>query len=114
MPGDDERRQGFPGGQGTPTLGAVFRLSTGDGSDLKKYLKALSEQKFLSGNARSAFANLLSQADETFASIMGTFKEPLNAWINPMISAPSVAPVRLPMPPSTAAVKASSPIWPRS
>uniref|UniRef100_A0A183CHY7 Type IV secretory system conjugative DNA transfer family protein n=1 Tax=Globodera pallida TaxID=36090 RepID=A0A183CHY7_GLOPA len=58
---DDERRQGFP----------------------VKYLKALSEQKFLSGNARSAFANLLSQADETFASIMGTFKEPLNAWINP-------------------------------
>ncbi len=82
---DDERRQGFPGGQGTPTLGAVFRLSTGDGSDLKKYLKALSEQKFLSGNARSAFANLLSQADETFASIMGTFKEPLNAWINPVL-----------------------------
>lgn len=82
---DDERRQGFPGGAGTPTLGAVFRLSTGDGSDLKKYLKALSEQKFLSGNARSAFANLLSQADETFASIMGTFKEPLNARINPVL-----------------------------
>jgi len=82
---DDERRMGFPGGQGTPTLGAVFRLSTGDGSDLKKYLKALSEQRFLSSNAKSAFANLLSQADETFASIMGTFKEPLNAWINPVL-----------------------------
>jgi type IV secretion system protein VirD4 len=82
---DDERRQGFPGGQGDPTLGGVFRLSTGDGSDLRKYLKALSEQKFLSGNAKAAFANLLSQADETFASIMGTFKEPLNAWINPVL-----------------------------
>ncbi len=82
---DDERQQGFPGGQGAPTLGAVFRLATGDGSDLRKYLKALSEQKFLSGNARAAFANLLSQADETFASIMGTFKEPLNAWINPVL-----------------------------
>src|SRR6476660_4985392 len=38
----------------------------------------------------------------------------LNAWINPMMRAPSVAPVRLPMPPRTAAVKANSPIWPRS
>lgn len=82
---DDERRHGFPGAHGAPTLGAVFRLSTGDGSDLRKYLKSLSEKSFLSGNARAAFANLLSQADETFASIMGTFKEPLNAWINPVL-----------------------------
>jgi len=82
---DDERRQGFPATHGAPTLGGVFRLSTGDGSDLRKYLKSLSEKTFLSGNARAAFANLLSQADETFASIMGTFKEPLNAWINPVL-----------------------------
>ncbi|MGH6610141.1 MAG: type IV secretory system conjugative DNA transfer family protein, partial [Burkholderiaceae bacterium] len=37
--------------------------------------------------AKTAFANMLSQADETFASIMGTFKEPLNAWINPVLDA---------------------------
>ncbi len=82
---DDERSMGFPSGQGAPTLGAIFRLSTGDGTDLKKYLVTLSQQSFLSGNAKAAFANLLSQADETFASIMGTFKEPLNAWINPVL-----------------------------
>nr|WP_264301571.1 type IV secretory system conjugative DNA transfer family protein [Stenotrophomonas maltophilia] len=82
---DDERSSGFPGGSGTPTLGSVYRLSSGDGTDLKKYLKALSERSFLSGNARSAFANMLSQADETFASILGTFKEPLNPWINPVL-----------------------------
>ena len=40
---DDERSSGFPGGAGTPTLGAVYRLSSGDGTDLKKYLKTLSE-----------------------------------------------------------------------
>src|SRR3546814_6011145 len=34
-----------------------------------------------------AFANLLSQAEETFASIMGSFREPLNAWINPVLDA---------------------------
>ena len=62
-------QQRFPGGAGTPTLGAVYRLSSGDGTDLKKYLKTLSERPFLSANARSAFANMLSQADETFASI---------------------------------------------
>ncbi|KRG62419.1 type IV secretory system conjugative DNA transfer family protein [Stenotrophomonas maltophilia] len=82
---DDERSSGFPGGSGTPTLGAVYRLSSGDGTELKKYLKALSERPFLSANARSAFANMLSQADETFASILGTFKEPLNPWINPVL-----------------------------
>jgi len=83
---DDARSNGFPGeAQDVPTLGALFRLSTGDGSDLRKYLQRLASQTYLSGNAKSAFANLLSQADETFASIMGTFKEPLNAWINPVL-----------------------------
>ncbi|MCC7634838.1 type IV secretory system conjugative DNA transfer family protein [Stenotrophomonas rhizophila] len=82
---DDALSSGFPGVQDVPTLGALFRLSTGDGSDLKKYLQRLSGQTYLSGNAKSAFANMLSQADETFASIMGTFKEPLNAWINPVL-----------------------------
>lgn len=84
---DDEHKSGFPSGRGVPTLGAVYRLSSGDGTDLKSYFLALSQKSFLGGNARSAFANLLSQADETFASIMGTFKEPLNAWINPVLDA---------------------------
>lgn len=70
-----------------PTLGQVYRLSSGDGSDLKKLYTRLSEEPYLSANARSAFANMLSQADETFASILGTFKEPLNAWINPVLDA---------------------------
>nr|WP_221230583.1 type IV secretory system conjugative DNA transfer family protein [Xanthomonas sp. CFBP 8152] len=88
---DEELSLGFPGGAGPPTLGGIYRLSSGDGTDLKKYLKSLSERRFLSGNARSAFANMLSQADETFASIMGTLKEPLNAWINPVLDAATSA-----------------------
>lgn len=70
-----------------PTLGGIYRLSSGDGSDLKQYLKGLSQEPFLSADAKTAFANLLSQADDTFSSIMGTFKEPLNAWINPVVDA---------------------------
>lgn len=70
-----------------PTLGMIYRLSSGDGSDLRELYTRLSKESFLSGNAQSAFANMLSQAAETFASILGTFKEPLNAWINPVLDA---------------------------
>jgi type IV secretion system protein VirD4 len=81
-----ERECGFPGAT-VPTLGAVYRLSSGTGENLRGYLQTLSQQKFLSDAARMAFATLLSQADETFASIIGTFKEPLNAWVNPVLDA---------------------------
>jgi len=70
-----------------PTLGMIYRLSSGDGTDLRELYGALSQKPFLSANAKSAFANLLSQAAETFASILGTFKEPLNAWLNPVLDA---------------------------
>ena len=83
---EHERACGFPGAT-VPTLGAVYRLSSGTGQDLRAYLQTLSQQKFLSDAARMAFATLLSQADETFASIIGTFKEPLNAWVNPVLDA---------------------------
>ncbi len=84
---EDEKASGFPATPGAPTIGAIYRLSSGDGAELKAYLQKLSQRGFLSGNARTAFAGLLSQADETFSSIMGTFKEPLNAWINPVLDA---------------------------
>ena len=83
---DDAIASGFPSIT-TPTLGAVYRLSSGDGGDLKAHLSGLAQQSFLSDNARTAFATLLSQAEETFASIIGSFKEPLNAWVNPVLDA---------------------------
>lgn len=88
---DDESRNIPIALRSKPTLGQVYRLSSGDGTDLKKLYLQLSQQPFLTGNARSAFANMLSQADETFASILGTFKEPLNAWINPVLDAATSA-----------------------
>ncbi|WP_162314865.1 type IV secretory system conjugative DNA transfer family protein [Pseudoxanthomonas yeongjuensis] len=85
---DDQWKQGFPKEfLAFPTLGSIYRLSSGDGSDLKAYLQALSKKPFLSSHAKTAFANMLSQAEETFASILGTFKEPLNAFINPVLDA---------------------------
>ncbi|RDZ29715.1 type IV secretory system conjugative DNA transfer family protein [Lysobacter silvisoli] len=88
---EEENKIGFPFAT-PPTLGAVYRLSSGDGkSELKPYLQGLAQRPFLSPNAKSAFANMLSQADETFASILGTFKEPLNPWINPVLDAATSA-----------------------
>lgn len=83
---DHEQACGFPGAQ-PPTLGAIYRLSSGTGTDLRAYLQSLSQQSFLGAPARMAFATLLSQADETFASIIGTFKAPLIPWINPVLDA---------------------------
>ncbi|OZB62033.1 MAG: hypothetical protein B7X33_01595 [Lysobacterales bacterium 13-68-4] len=89
---DDAERRGVPVSLRTkPTLGEIYRLSSGDGTELKAFYHQLAQQPFLGGNAKSTFANLLSQAAETFASILGTFKEPLNAWINPVLDAATSA-----------------------
>lgn len=84
---DDDQKIGFPFSK-APSLGAIYRLSSGDGqSELKPFLKDLAQRPFLSSHAKTAFSGMLSQADETFASILGTFKEPLNAFINPILDA---------------------------
>lgn len=89
---DDAERRGLPQHLRTkPTLGEIYRLSSGDGTELKAFYQELSQRPFLHPHAKSAFANLLSQAAETFASILGTFKEPLNAWINPVLDAATSA-----------------------
>ena len=75
----------------TPTLGAVLRLSAGNGGDLKPYLQTLADAPFLGPQTRTAFAGLLSQADVTFASIIGSFREPLNPWLNPVLDAATSA-----------------------
>jgi type IV secretion system protein VirD4 len=85
---DAASRDRSPGdGPPHPTLGAVLRLASGDGSELKTYLQGLVRDPAISADTRTAFSGLLSQADVTFASIIGTFREPLNAWLNPVLDA---------------------------
>jgi len=85
---DDQVRQTYPDQDlEFPTLGQIYRVSSGNGGDLKAYLRKLSQHAFVSSDARLAFDNLTSQAEETFASIMGTFREPLNQFINPIMDA---------------------------
>jgi len=89
---DDEAHQLIPRQfRVAPTLGNLYRLSTSDGTDLRAHYEQLASTSFLSESARAAFANLLSQASETFASILGSFKEPLNAWISPVLDAATSA-----------------------
>ncbi len=71
-----------------PTVGGLYRLASGrPGQEFKAYLSELAAWPHLSPSARTAFSTLLGQANETFASIMGTFKEPLNPWLNPVVDA---------------------------
>ncbi|HMB42961.1 MAG TPA: type IV secretory system conjugative DNA transfer family protein [Luteimonas sp.] len=85
---DDARRTAFPGMADAPTLGALYRLTTGDGGEaVRDRLERMCAQPFLQAGARTAFANLLALADVTFASVLGTFKEPLNPWLNPILDA---------------------------
>jgi type IV secretion system protein VirD4 len=75
-----------------PTMGSLYRLASGrQGQEIKAYLTELAAWPHLSPSGRTAFATLLGQANETFASIMGTFKEPLNPWLNPVVDAATSA-----------------------
>lgn len=84
---DDQLQKGMPGDAAEPTLGAIYRLSTGGGEELKPHLEKLSNAHFVGPETKNAFANLLSQKERTFASIMGSFREPLNIFINPVLDA---------------------------
>ena len=85
---DDALRTAFPVVANAPTLGALYRLSIGDGgASVRELIERMAAQPFLQPGTRTAFANLLALADVTFASVLGTFKEPLNPWLNPILDA---------------------------
>ena len=68
-------------------VGDMLHLSTSEGIPLVEHLTTLSQMSFLSKETKMAFSGLLSNNEETFASIMGTFKEPLLPWLNPVVNA---------------------------
>ena len=85
----DNNKSGFKSEY--PSFGRLYRLAAGNGTELKPYLQKLSESPFLSDAAKTAFAGVLSQADETFSSILGTFNAPLTAWADPFLDAATAA-----------------------
>jgi type IV secretion system protein VirD4 len=89
---DHQRELGCPESSLNPVcIGAVLQLSTADGVPLAEHITALSERSVLSQQAKTAFSGLLANNEETFASIMGTFKEPLLPWLNPVVNAATAA-----------------------
>lgn len=69
------------------SIGAILKLSTSDGSPLKDHLTSLSQMSFVGEEGKTAFSGLLANNAEVFSSIMGTFKEPLLPWLNPIVDA---------------------------
>lgn len=88
---DDLVRKGMPLDPNTsslfPSLERIYRLSSGDGRELKTYLQSLLQMPSLGVEARTAFSNLLSLAEQTLSSIIGSMQEPLHAFLNPVLAA---------------------------
>lgn len=87
-----ERSLGIAEEQLSPcTFGALYYLASGTGDNLRDYLKRLAAEPFVSEACKTAFAGLLSQAEETFSNIIASFKEPLLPWLNPVVDAATSA-----------------------
>jgi len=72
-----------------PSFERIYRLSSGDGGggDMKDYVLSLLKNPFVGPETRTALANLASQAEQTFASILGSMQEPLQVFLNPILAA---------------------------
>lgn len=77
--------KGFGKDDGYPTLGAVYRLLSGDGNDLKAHLKSLLELPHVSRDTRTAFANVTALAEQTFTSVIASAQAPLLVLANPIL-----------------------------
>ncbi|MCX7512382.1 type IV secretory system conjugative DNA transfer family protein [Frateuria hangzhouensis] len=77
--------KGFDKKDGYPTLGAVYRLLSGDGNDLKAHLKTVLEHPHISPGTRTAFANITALADQTFTSVIASTQAPLLILANPIL-----------------------------
>ncbi len=70
-----------------PSLAGIHRLALGDGRPIADYLRQLRADPFVRDETRRALDGLLSQAGDTFASIIGSLLEPLNPWVDPQLAA---------------------------
>lgn len=82
------QKQAFATDQGYPTFGQLYRMASGEGeADLKESFQKILNDDEMSDACHTAFSGFLSQAEETFSSIMGTFNAPLTAWSDPVLDA---------------------------
>ena len=81
----DGLSKGLPKDDGYPTLGAIYRLLSGDGADLKTHLKSVLQLPYVSQETRIAFANVTTLADQTFTSVIASTQAPLLILANPIL-----------------------------
>ncbi|SEI83338.1 type IV secretory system conjugative DNA transfer family protein [Frateuria terrea] len=77
--------KGFGKEDGYPTLGAIYRLLSGDGSDLKAHLKSILALSHIGHDTRTAFANITALAEQTFTSVIASTQAPLLIMANPIL-----------------------------
>lgn len=77
--------KGFGKEDGYPTLGAIYRLLSGDGTDLKAHLKSILVLSHVSHGTRTAFANITALAEQTFTSVIASAQAPLLVMANPIL-----------------------------
>jgi type IV secretion system protein VirD4 len=82
---EDGISKGFGKEDGYPTLGAIYRLLSGDGSDLRVRLKSLLELPHMRADTRTAFANITALAEQTFTSVIASTQAPLLIMANPIL-----------------------------
>ena len=82
-----QQTQERPGQSALPTLGAIYRLLSGDGDDLKQLLRDLANKPFVHADTRLGFANITGLADETFTSVIAVTQAPLLILANPIVDA---------------------------
>lgn len=79
--GEENARRAFP------TLGAVYRLFSGDAGDFKAHLQRLIDQDFAGQAARTGLGSLVALAEQTLSSVVATTQAPLQVFVNPIVEA---------------------------
>lgn len=81
----DGLSKGLAKDDGYPTLGAIYRLLSGDGTDLKAHLKTVLQLPHVSHQTRTTFANITALAEQTFTSVIASTQAPLLILANPIL-----------------------------
>jgi len=70
-----------------PSLERIHRFSTGDGGELKAFLRERMAAPFVNTTTRTALGSLINMAEQTFSSVIATTQAPLQQFLSPTLAA---------------------------
>lgn len=70
-----------------PSFERIYRLSAGEGGDLKEFVQGLMQKEFVSSRTKTALSSLAALAEQTFSSVIGSMQEPLQQFLSPVLAA---------------------------